>query len=344
VDIVNRSIDQFSAGFAIWRVTDQVIVYANQHALAAFGGTTDFFGKTSLWDIIGPLDTNLILAESIRSSPHGGPDIHLPDEAFVTFKRLDNGELFSGWFKAKDIVEEDGNINFRAVLIFTNYDSNEGNSHFDSFIKTKAQLIERELAGKVAHDINNALAILKTEIESLSTVHGLNIHESLSNSFHRLHNIGLDMRRLAHISESLSEVNENEITSLLMPDASKTMERPVSLLRVLVVDDEPELTAGLCTVFEMRSLWTQSAHSKNEALARAHYFKPQAALIDIRLGDEDGTDVASALREVIPNITIVYMTGYSSLLPAITANSTNTVLKKPFEIDAAISALMKGQK
>ena len=113
VDIVNRSIDQFSAGFAIWRVTDQVIVYANQHALDAFGGTAEMFAKTSLWDIIGPLDTNLILAESIRSSPHGGPDIHLPDEAFVTFKRIDNGELFSGWFRAKDIVDEDGNTNFQ---------------------------------------------------------------------------------------------------------------------------------------------------------------------------------------------------------------------------------------
>jgi ActR/RegA family two-component response regulator len=43
----------------------------------------------------------------------------------------------------------------------------------------------------------------------------------------------------------------------------------------------------------------------------------------------------------LPNINIVYMTGYSSLLPAITASSSDTVLKKPFEISTAIAALTK---
>ena len=98
VNIAEQSLDQFSVAFAIWRVTDQVIVYANQHALDAFGAGPEFVGTTTLWDIIGPLDTNIILAESIRSSPHGGPDIHLPDEAFATFKRQDNGAIFSGWY------------------------------------------------------------------------------------------------------------------------------------------------------------------------------------------------------------------------------------------------------
>jgi hypothetical protein len=35
------------------------------------------------------------------------------------------------------------------------------------------------------------------------------------------------------------------------------------------------------------------------------------------------------------------MTGYSSLLPTITATTKDTVLKKPFEIATAISALTK---
>mgnify|MGYP000155898344 CR=1 FL=1 len=83
---------------------------------------------------------------------------------------------------------------------------------------------------------------------------------------------------------------------------------------------------------------------QKEAVLKAALFKPHAALVDLHLGDENGTDVAHALRESFPNITIVYMTGYSSLLPTITSNSTDTVLKKPFEIDVAISALMKGQK
>ena len=341
MNVVTESLEQFPVAYAVWRVTDQVIVYANQHALEAFGAGPEFIGSTTLWDIIGPLDTNIILAESIRSSPHGGPDIHLPDEAFATFKRQDNGEVFSGWYRAKDIVDADGQTTHRAAIVFTNYDVNLDLYHYESFIEAKAQLIERELAARVAHDINNSLAVLETEIESLSVVHGIDIKNALSNSFHRLRNIGLDMRRLASISESLIEVNSNEVHSLLMPDPSKQMERPTQLLRILVVDDEPDLAAGLSTILELKGFWTQIAQSKKEALAKSELFKPHAALIDIRLGNEDGTDVARALREVLPNINIVYMTGYSSLLPAITASSSDTVLKKPFEISTAIAALTK---
>lgn len=341
MNVVTESLEQFPVAYAVWRVTDQVIVYANQHALEAFGAGPEFIGSTTLWDIIGPLDTNIILAESIRSSPHGGPDIHLPDEAFATFKRQDNGEVFSGWYRAKDIVDADGQTTHRAAIVFTNYDVNLDQYHYESFIEAKAQIIERELAARVAHDINNSLAVLETEIESLSVVHGIDIKNALSNSFHRLRNIGLDMRRLASISESLIEVNSNEVHSILMPDPSKQMERPTQLLRILVVDDEPDLAAGLSTILELKGFWTQIAQSKKEALAKSELFKPHAALIDIRLGNEDGTDVARALREVLPNINIVYMTGYSSLLPAITASSSDTVLKKPFEISTAIAALTK---
>ena len=341
MDIAAQSLEQFPAGFAIWRVTDQVIVYANQHALDAFGAGSEFIGVTSLWDIMGPLDTNLILAESIRSSPHGGPDIHLPDEAFVTFKRQDNEELFSGWYRARDIVDADGAIRHRAALIFTNYDVNIDEYHYDAFIAAKAQIVERELAANVAHNINNALALLETEIDSLAEVHGLNIKGVLSSSLHRLRNIGLDMRRLASISESLLAVNDAGMASQLLPDPSKPMERPKHLHRILVVDDEVDLAAGLCSILELRGHWTQMAHSKKEAVAKAGLFRPDSALVDLRLNNEDGTDVALALREMFPNINIVYMTGYSSLLPTIAATTHDTVLKKPFEIDTAIAALTK---
>mgnify|MGYP000970978484 CR=1 FL=1 len=108
VNFAEQSLEQFPVAYAVWRISDQVIVYANKHAFKAFGAGPEFIGSTTLWDIIGPLDTNIILSESIRSSPHGGPDLHLPDEAFATFKRLDNGALFTSWYRAKDIIESDG--------------------------------------------------------------------------------------------------------------------------------------------------------------------------------------------------------------------------------------------
>ena len=119
------------------------------------------------------------------------------------------------------------------------------------------------------------------------------------------------------------------------------MQQPVGMKRIMVIDDEPELAAGLCTILELKSFWTQMALTKKEALLKAASFKPHAALVDLRLKDEDGTDVAFALREMFPDITIVYMTGYSSLLPVIAGKTNDVVLKKPFEISSAIAALPK---
>jgi ActR/RegA family two-component response regulator len=341
MDIVAQSLDQFPIAYAIWRISDQVIVYANQQALEAFGAGPEFVGSTTLWDIIGPLDTSLVLAESIRSSPYGGPDLHVPDSAFATFKRQDDGTFFMGWFQARDIVDDDGVARHRAAMVFTNYDAEADEYHYQSFIDAKAQNVERELAGKVAHELNNALALLELELGALDVTHGLEIKDQISSSFQRLRRIGLEMRRIASISKSLSAVNSKDVHSQIMPDESKSMERPYGFFRIMVIDDDPELAAGMSAVLELNSFWTQIAHSKKEAVLKATLFKPHAALVDLRLGDEDGADVARALRESFPDINIVYMTGYSSLLPTITARTSDTVLKKPFEISQAIAALTK---
>jgi ActR/RegA family two-component response regulator len=341
VNIVEQSLDQFPVGYAVWRTTDQVIVYANQHALDAFGAGPDFLGSTTLWDLVGPLDTNIFLTHSIRVSPDGGPDIQLPDEAFATFKRQDNGALFSCWYRAKDIVDVDGFVHYRSAIVFTNYDVNIDQYHFDSFISAKAQIVEREMAAKVAHDINNALAILENEIDSMSEVHELNVKGMLSQSIHRLRTIGLEMNRVASISETLMPATASNSKPRRKTDPSIPMERPKDIRRILVVDDEKDLAAGLCSILELRGHWTQMAQTKKEAVAKASIFNPHAALVDLRLSNEDGIDVAQALREMNPNINIVYMTGYSSLLPTIAATTKDTVLKKPFEIDTAISALTK---
>jgi hypothetical protein len=47
VNIASQSLDQFPVAFAVWRVTDQVIVYANAHALHAFGASSDHSTPTS---------------------------------------------------------------------------------------------------------------------------------------------------------------------------------------------------------------------------------------------------------------------------------------------------------
>ena len=341
---VLEALKQFPAAFVIWRVSNQQIVYANDHAMRAFGGTPELLNKITLWDIIGPLDDNLIIAESIRSNPDGGPSIHVPDEAFATFKRLDNGKLFTAWYRGKDIHEVDGLTIFRCALLFTDYDQYQDDQNWEAFISLKAQRIERELAASVAHNLNNALTILQSEITSFSEVHGIDLAQHLNYSFQKLHEIGKDMRRLAHISSSVSMINADDVFDLIMPDPQtlSALQPGQTEFRVLVVDDEPALLAGLCSVMEMRNIRTLHSASTKEACIKAMAFMPHAALIDIVLGEEDGIELGKQLVELNPNINIVFMTGYANIAPAAIARSNAKVLKKPFEIDTAIALLRDG--
>ena len=341
---VLKALQQFPAAFVIWRISNQQIVYANDHAMQAFGGTPELLNKVTLWDIIGPLDDNLIIAESIRSNPDGGPNIHVPDEAFATFKRLDNGKLFTAWYRGMDIHEADGSTIFRCALLFTDYDEYQNDQNWEAFIALKAQRIERELAATVAHNLNNALSILQSEIESFSQLHGIDLIQYFTHSFRKLQDIGKDMRRLAHISSSVALINADDVLDLIMPDpqALSAIQPGQNEFRVLVVDDEPALVAGICSVMEMRNVRTLHSASTKEACIKAISFKPHAALVDIVLGEEDGIELGRQLVEMNPDINIVYMTGYANIAPSAIAKSKAKVLKKPFEIDTAIALLRDG--
>ena len=44
VDIAKQSLDQFPIAYAVWRITDQIIVYANKQAFEAFGAGPELVG------------------------------------------------------------------------------------------------------------------------------------------------------------------------------------------------------------------------------------------------------------------------------------------------------------
>lgn len=345
MDYFAESVKQLPVGFAIWRISDQLFVYANDHALRAFGTTSEKFGKVSLWDIIGPQDSSLILAETIRSNPYGGPDIQVPSAAFATFKRIDNGSLFVAWFQAADIIEVDGSINYRVALIFTDYDENINDERWQSYVQLKANQIVRVLAGTVAHDVNNALAVLQNEIEKVSIAHNLDLKEHFKVPFEALRDIGLKMFQLAEFPESITSINSPEALTEMsrVTNASQDSSDVDAKFRVLVVDDDPTLLAGLVSVLKMRGLLTTSATNSKEALFKAEAFQPSAALVDLVLGDEDGHDLGQKLKESLPELNLVFMTGFAITRAHLAIKAKHKVLKKPFDVDFAITLLKDGK-
>jgi DNA-binding NtrC family response regulator len=77
---------------------------------------------------------------------------------------------------------------------------------------------------------------------------------------------------------------------------------------VLVVDDNVDLAENIAEGLRTRGLRAEVAASASEALGRRDL--PNAAILDIRLPDGSGLDVARRLAARDPSIQIVFLTGF----------------------------------
>lgn len=73
---------------------------------------------------------------------------------------------------------------------------------------------------------------------------------------------------------------------------------PIRSLRVLVVDDIPDVADTTALLLSIKGHHTQVAYGGQEALTMAPDFSPDAALIDLGMPGKDGFTVAAELRSI----------------------------------------------
>lgn len=111
--------------------------------------------------------------------------------------------------------------------------------------------------------------------------------------------------------------------------------------RVLVVDDDRDLVETLSDMLEHEGYEVASAMGRQSGLEEAERFKPQVALLDIRLGADSGIDLLEGLRRLDPRLVCLMMTGYSSIDTAMEAihKGAYDYLQKPVEMRYLFSLL-----
>jgi two-component system, response regulator RegA len=115
---------------------------------------------------------------------------------------------------------------------------------------------------------------------------------------------------------------------------------------VLVVDDDVRFAETLARALERRG-WTESvAHTVDGALAAARAHAVDAAIVDLRLGDEDGLALIEPLHALGTSIRIVVLTGYASIATAVKAIKlgADDYLAKPVTASAVVDTLLRGDK
>lgn len=111
--------------------------------------------------------------------------------------------------------------------------------------------------------------------------------------------------------------------------------------RILVVDDDEDFADTMVQLLQMHGFEVETAHSIAAARRLLTAFTPRVALIDIRMGDGSGLDLATEIKTAHSGISCVMMTAYASVDTAVTAlqEGAHDYLRKPFYTRELVSTI-----
>jgi two-component system, cell cycle sensor histidine kinase and response regulator CckA len=89
--------------------------------------------------------------------------------------------------------------------------------------------------------------------------------------------------------------------------------------RLLIVDDEKDFVLSLADVLESYGYVVEKAHSGKSAIEKVKEFNAHVALLDVRLGNENGINLIYKLKEEAPKLLPIVMTAYATADTAIAA-------------------------
>jgi two-component system KDP operon response regulator KdpE len=114
----------------------------------------------------------------------------------------------------------------------------------------------------------------------------------------------------------------------------------VSAIRVLVVDDEPQILRALGAGLRGAGYEVLTAATAADALAEAAMRRPDAVILDLILPDGDGTEVCAELRtwSSVPVIVLSAVGEEREKVAALDAGADDYVTK-PFSVDELLARL-----
>ena len=104
---------------------------------------------------------------------------------------------------------------------------------------------------------------------------------------------------------------------------------------ILIIDDEEALRDGCRQVLERCGYFVLTAEQGNEGIKLAHEHEPALALVDLKMPNVSGMEIVEILSHDIPDIILIMITGYASIVSAVEAmqKGAHDYLPKPFNPD-----------
>jgi two-component system response regulator RegA len=111
---------------------------------------------------------------------------------------------------------------------------------------------------------------------------------------------------------------------------------------LLIIDDDKSFLQRLARAMEGRGFTVTTAGSVGEGLLQVEKAAPAFAVVDMRLGKDNGLDVISAIKKRRPEARAIILTGYGNIATAVNAVKLGAVdyLAKPIDADNVAAALL----
>jgi two-component system, OmpR family, response regulator len=115
-------------------------------------------------------------------------------------------------------------------------------------------------------------------------------------------------------------------------------EPPARAARILVVDDEPNISALLSATLRLVEFDVRVAETGHSALAVIEDFDPDLVVLDVMLPDLDGFDVAKRLRSTGRRVPVLFLTARDTLEDRISGLSAGAddYVTKPFSLEEVV--------
>jgi len=116
--------------------------------------------------------------------------------------------------------------------------------------------------------------------------------------------------------------------------------------RIIVVDDDESIRKVLATILEEEGYAVDTARNGREAIKKTSTRFYNLALIDIRLTDMEGTKLLAKIKDTIPKMRKIMITGYPSMQNAIEAlnKGAHAYILKPLDMEKVIETINKQLK
>ena len=112
-------------------------------------------------------------------------------------------------------------------------------------------------------------------------------------------------------------------------------------MSILLVDDEPDLVQTLLDVLKLKGYEVEAAYSGLEALDKVKKKSFDCVMADITMPKMDGIKLCRAIKEIQPELPVVFLTGYGTvdmITKAEKAGAISTLIK-PFDIKTLLNVL-----